>query len=647
MSPLKTSLGALSVGVCGVCVLGALWGSSSASKPEAEIKAPAPAQVSETCAFEVGAMASYAIETTSALDMDMRKVQEALGTPQQGGQKAKLDVQSTPAQRREQAERWRLDTEVLARSKRGEAFVLAARLVPGEGTTQVTDGGRTFLMRVSADCSIADFARERDASKAGAYAQQTLLSSLGYSAREGVVDVIDGLGESKVRFWRDGAQVRGQVQRYTRSFARTGGLLELAPSLSVETSARAVTMASAGWFAESQGDATLTLLVQGAPSARIEHAHKARQIEAKGWRSGASALDTSWVWGRVLDDSRHAVAKKPSWTVRQELVGIKAGVALGQVAEMMRTGSKGLMGYSGYLRDWIRANPGQLGALKAWLLRPLKRETKEEAQLRSVLFMALGKANTPESRALLMAIMTDGQHKRGDTSAAGLALVRANPVPEGYIDALVAGSKELDRHGAMTSLLGMVASEQADQNPAVAATARAEIRKLLSAAESTAATRQALIAVGNAGDPSMVKDLQPFIDGEDAELRALAVRSLRRMPAQAALPIVEQVLDTSADEGMQMTAMKVLQAQLQQTPSAMTPAIRERLIKAVDSTGGQRSSAQLISVDVLGNAAREGDTAAQQALADAFAREMKKANKDVRLLTKLGSHHNNTWTRGR
>lgn len=646
MSLLKSKLSVLSVivgcGACAALMFGAMGSGEQPGGVAEPEQAPVAAPRAGQCAFEVGALASYEVETRSALSMGLEAVQRQMDMQQRGTKGAKMDVQSSPKQERTQAATWRLDTEVLARAEGGAATVVAARLVPVAGEKQALDSGRTFLMRVRSDCTIADFARAREATVAGAYVQQALLSTLGFSASAGDHEVIDGFGESKVRFGRDGERVRAEVLRYTKSYARGSGMLPVETALSIVASSREVEVSPHAWFARSEGVTEVAMSVQGTPSARLRHAHNARLLRAQGWRSGASALDTSWVWGRVLD--RAPASTQPSWQVRQELVGVKAGVALSQVAEMMRTRSRGLMGYSGYLRDWIRANPEQLAALKAWLLQP---STKETAQLRSVLFMALGQANTPESRALLMAIMTDGQHSKGDTSSAGLALVRAHPVPEGYLDALVAGSKDLERHGTMTSLLGMVASEQAEQNPEVAAAARAEIRKLLQSAEDTRGRRQAIVAVGNTGDPSMMADLKPYLSGEDAELRELAVRSLRRMPAEVAVPIVEQVLSTDKDDAMQMTAMNVLRQQLTQNPEAITPNLRARLTGHITSEDPKQAAMQMMSVDMLGGIAQGGDAAAQKVIADAFNRELQKPNKNVRLLTKLGSYHNNTWTKGR
>lgn len=192
---------------------------------------------------------------------------------------------------------------------------------------------------------------------------------------------------------------------------------------------------------------------------------------------------------------------------------------------------------------WLRAHPGAPRALVEYLDACSRGERTElDAAAQAALFRLLARAGTPESLvALLDAATNAGHHPR--TRMLAVAHMDAVPVARAeQVDALLAlNEQEQALHGdeelARSALL--VAGALGHRGlgpPAVSAQVVEALEARLAAADDAATRRTAVLAMGNCGDPRLVRSLEGVLADPVPDVRAAAAHALRRFDAAEAVP---------------------------------------------------------------------------------------------------------------
>ena len=595
-----------------------------------------------SCSFSVGEQLSYEVNLEGDFVFNIGPLFAALSDDSKGGT---VSYAATPEQKKSYHTRWRLDLEALDVRLDG-ASVLGARLEfldDGGISPSGEDTSPTFLMLLSESCAIESFARHKDASAKGAYEQQAMVSVLQFEApsRPSVdayhVTQIDMLGHRTTQFLPEEGGLRGEVLSYQEVFAKGEGLFDSAPRIEVKRSQATVNFGEESWFESSSSELSVELYAETVVIGSIKRSHKAWRAPSEGWRAEVDPESPEWVWGLMLGH------KKPNRRIeaaRDDLDEVTLNSAFNEMISLRK--NAGLSVSLFYMRDWIRTHPEELPRLRQLLLKDAFKDTPAA---RLSLFTAMGLANTPESREFLMEVFTNGEHSRSDMIRAASALVGSDPVPEGYVEALIEhSSMETDQHGRMALMLGSLIDEQRDANPEVAQRARDELRGWLENPQDDAHTKRALTSAGNAGDEALFESIEPYLDHSDPEIREASTHALQNMPPEVAIPRIKAILNYENQRQVRSEGYSVLREQLSRDPLIPIPEINEYLLSQLPAMG-ENDPEYAITIELLGHASRHhGDEEARDAINREFAAEMAKTPKNAARLKLLGAHHNTHWS---
>ena len=366
----------------------------------------------------------------------------------------------------------------------------------------------------------------------------------------------------------------------------------------------------------------------------------------------AAALDVDvrserWQWGELLSKPALAEAETDE---DADLRGIAFDDIVAEFAARLDDPSSNT-GLIDRARRWIRANPRALGAMADWI-RARATGSERDKSLCRIFFAALGASGLAEARGVLRTFVLDGEFYEPLRVDAAMSLATARNFGRDDLDALLALSRERRLPQAGSDLAGYPAASGAallgaavrslrkTGDPQVAgplaSEAIAAIREQIGPNSTPQQQAGALMGAGNAGAVELYDAVEPLLHDPSESVRELAVRALRLMPAEKALPTLTAQLGAESSD---LVRVAVLQALISQSELADGKLPAETVQAVLDSLAGRQSSGvRMALLRLLGDAAAHVP-AAKAALVAQFQAELAKGNAaDSSVLRMIGRH---------
>lgn len=601
------------------------------------------------CTFEAGARMAYDVVTRAHDRIDMSPLME--GVQIQGA-----DLAAQPTQMDQHASRaWHVELEAIATTDDGTT-VLAAH-IDADDTHLVSEaGGRrqegsqpppealgeTFLVRVDRRCSIKDFGWRSEGDLAAAHDQQRLLAGLGWLAprrdeASWTGTLLDPLGRVHVGFAAQGPRVSGRAVSYRETFGRAQGGER--PQVEVVDSSIEVEPRAGEWLGSLSSARTLAMSMQGISLGTMESAVDARRAQPGPWRPEVSLDDGGWTWGLLLGQvsPRHVAQAQRS----SALASVSVDEALAEYLARVHDGRSSAETVA-YLCEWLRANPEGAGELVE-LLRAGAFEGEQSGS--AGLFLALGKANTPQAADALLSIIDGPSDSMGHKISAAHALSKVESPTEAMMQAVVAVAERDDIHpverGSLAMTLGTFASRNAERAPELAAAARDRIGGWLAEPGDTQELAGSLLAAGNTGHDELIPSIQPYLEHDDPQIRQRAARAMRHMSPEEAYPRLAPCMDDE-DPTVRASAIETMARMSRATGVAPPESTVDVAIEQLDLRVPAREQKALLSL--LGEASQHGNAGAQAVLQQHLADELYRGERDLGKLRALGAHTHARWS---
>ena len=423
----------------------------------------------------------------------------------------------------------------------------------GLNTAQIGDTKPVFLVQVGPRCAVERYGWSAKADRVGAPTQQSLLA-LSDFALPAPDDADAAAGKPYVGTGVDTHgtyHYRALLQRYKDRMAVLSRKLSApaaANGVGVGATVRErvggkglqVGLQGGAWYRTAQLDEVREL---GPPTDVLAHSDITLSSTLLAGRSPAIAVDLDggdWIWGNLLGERNPT---QPA--IESKLVGIPMAAFLQKIADMVRGGNN-LSESIDLLTAWMRANPGQVAALGAWL-RANAATNHDNRHLAQVAMVALGKSGLAEARKALRDLALDPGFDGALRVDAAMNLATAKNFDQADMDAMLALSRERVQAAANDevartpaangiSLLGAAARQLREQGSDLADQAVAALRDTLANEQDPYLRKAAIIGIGNSGDAELLDVLKPFATSEDLALRLEAADALRLMPAADTAP---------------------------------------------------------------------------------------------------------------
>lgn len=503
------------------------------------------------CVFTVGQRRAWSLQSTQALELQL----DTLGIG--GGP----DVAS-PVTRTETTAS--LTVEVLT------ADVLLARFTHVDATTSKTIGeGLTnaFLVRVSNDCSVTQFARHQSTPLFAARTQQALMAELWFKTPRAEAEVVEGENGSGVytaSIARDDDTLRRRIQGYTRYWSSPIGARG---ALNVEDAVLTVQRDEGLWFASMTGNALTSgpALKRGEATVRVEG--QVANLEAL---ADASRLEADYRWENLLPRSV-ALPKSTELTQaerehRAQLAELSLDEALTGFALTIER-SPNINSQWRELSAYLEARPDQIPLFAAAL-----ENGDFPNDVQPAAYLALGKARVTEARDALLAINRMEETNPLNRTQTAFLLADRTDVPASFATELAASSAMLtqtqssprQREYARSAVLalGMFAGRQGARAPEVVTAAKSAVREALTLGQSPSELSPAFGALGNIGDPSSLSDIAAWSRDTNPLVRAEVPQSLRRLSIDVETPLMLEWLARETDAVTKRELYGVLQRQM-------------------------------------------------------------------------------------
>jgi hypothetical protein len=541
--------------------------------------------VRESCAFEVGDRASYAIDGKDEAEI------EPLGFGF-GGKGQPTEVQSSYS--------GTLNTEVLESSPEGS--LMLGKLSRFRTTAVRKDAmlAEPFLFRVSPDCSIGGFAHLESLPIGYARIQQALLHDLSFALPDANVGALyegrDSLGEIKgeVRRLENGA-LRKRVTVLEPWYTGMGSLSE------VDGYVANVAQGERGWFASVSLDATYS--GTGITSRRTLRADLLPEQDAEVFGS-ASRSQGDYVWADLLPmtiplDEGGAISGK-ELRARDALRGEPLDEMLDRMLTRIDAEDVGIQDTWPEMRLYLEARPDMVPVIASKLV-------KDEIPSRATMgvFIALGNTRNLEAKQALEEIVQDRSIASFDRVRAMFSLVDRPDVGDAFALELAALARPLAssknkaehltaRHALLA--LGMMSGRNPNRDD-IKKIAVDAIQLALSEAPNSIIASPAYGALMNIGDPGLLSMIEDIPDHPDYSTREVAAIVMRRMPPSETAEFTRRWLEKEKDwrvkitlyhslemqtfAAREMTSREVLElaaADLEQRPGAITRKALVRLL---------------------------------------------------------------------
>ena len=598
------------------------------------------------CRFDPGERFAYEGTTQTSVDMDLSPLIAMMNVSDSA-----LTLQASAAQHRETLRTWSLELEAVER-RPDHSNILAAQLhsvkatlINGEHTGDMHDISAPFLIHVSEHCGILEFAWRHDAPKQGTISQQTLVAALNFwlpkpsdSARF-EANAFDFTGRYLAVYHSRGDRIGGRLEKYDRVFADARGGDR---GTHVKDSSIMIALGERGWFDTLKTSRTIAFDIRDVHIGELTSTTETRHAEPNDWRAEVDPRDSGWIWGLILEQKNIDVEQ--TYAIPDHVKGLETEDALAILRKMLDRQGKNPAEYGPFLRDWMRAHPELIPDITAMIFAG---DFHDEAVLRSVIFFALGAANTPETRAALMTMFQSDELAEGYRIGAARSLAGTHPLPEGFIDSLIGDINDPEGNalgrGSMALNLGRTARAQETQNPAAAQAARNEIRDMLATSEGGDHLVYSLQSAGNAGHDELITAIEPYLDHEDGHVRGIAARSLRGMSEDVAMDLVTSHYQ---DETSSSVRMQLLESAWTMSSNSGAPPAKALVSLVIEQLPATETGREFKgAVALLGQASEQGDKEARAALERALREEMASDERDHKRLRYLGKHTNSQWTR--
>lgn len=588
------------------------------------------------CAFAVGEqfVVHHTMQTQSMLDQRALSVALlGIAPPAAAGQAAGVQTTTARAQ-------WQLHLRVL-RTTPGGASVLAARMAEFQAAPGLTDAEsplqgelhRPFLIELGPRCALRRFAWHAEADPLGSRTQQALVATIAFDLPA------DG---ATVRFAGEGMDAVGRY-RHRSVLAATAHGLELArrkvgyatlhaggdrPLAAVPTGpGLTATLTPGRWFERLELKEALRYGPVERPMATAETTLTAVTTSLAARGVAVDADDPSWIWGELLSTPARRAERVADQTQR----GVPFDDAI-RALERLHADPQARGGLIDRMVAWVLANPGQLGALRAWI-QAHGRGSEQDKALCRILFEALGQSGLGRARAVLRSFALDLEFYEPLRVDAAFSLSTARGLGHEDVDALLALAAERRPVEAGSDIANYPAA-------AGAATLGAAVRTLREAGTDPSGelTREAIAAldaqirsdaepqhregalmgVGNAGAEELFETVQPLLADPSERLRELAARALRRMPATVA---VDALLNRLAVETSPAVKASLLRALLSQAELGGGALPNGALATALSHLGAAQPPMVQAPLMRLLLTIAEREPAAKAALVEVFRRE--------------------------
>jgi hypothetical protein len=551
---------------------------------------------------------------------------------------------------------WKLHLRVARVAKDGTA-ILAARFVElsfhsDDGKAPSQSGGDTkpaFLVQVNKRCGIDRYGWRTDADLRGARSQQGLLAMTNFSlppkadgARySGVARDERGTYRYNAKLMQtpNGSMVASRKVRYQR---KAGLNTDAKVSQRVTGTGLQVALEPGGWFRR----ASLAESREIGPGLELLAKSDIKlTVDLTTEQPDAIAVDLDdghWLWGDLFDSV--AASMKGQLPVDAKLVGIPFEAFLAKVAQMKRGGA-GVAETIGLLAAWMRANPGQLGKVKSWLLEEGTASDQSKSLSRTLL-AALGDAGLPRARAVLRELALDPNYHTALRVDAALNLATARNFDGKDMDALLKLSGErlppdpgsnLASYPAAsgTALLGAAAKKLREEGATeLADKAIAALQQKLAAEQDIEFQKGAIIGAGNSGDPKLLTAMKPYIQHADTDLRLEAADALRLMPFEETADTFAQWLGEEKEANVKQALVHAMWIQSRASEKAPPDTVVDA---ALQQFAQPQQDAVLSELVLLLGTAAKTHKGARVALVTLFQAELAKgAAANAELLSVIG-----------
>lgn len=572
----------------------------------------APTAEASACRFERGQRLAYTVALES----------EATQVVPSSGQSLASSLSLTA----------RLELEALAPSPEGP--VLLARLdeVKASGGSGLERGLEApFLLQLDDGCRLTRYARHGQTPRPVARNQQALLFEIQFSARPTDAFAFEtGNGRAVALLERaEPGVLRRTLARYEALWN------EPSAQGAVAEGALRVQLGEGPWF-----EALSTTETLHTAAARAHSLLTLTRLEpARGF--GAADRDVAhYAWENLLPRApRVDLVSRPFTTYdaarQQKVKALTVTEAVDQFAARV-TQRKGVQDTWPELSAYFEVHPEAVRpAVKRYREHGLPKEAAGD------FFLALGKARTPEAKAVLLELKRDEAVPMDSVRAMFALVVREDVGVElaqelaGDVTRHVAKrTPSADFHAGEAMLaLSMLSGTRDD--PAVTATTRQSLESVLSLGQRggavTEPTRVALKAVGNTGDATLLPLVEPWSRLDDLETRKAAAWAFSRMPPESSeaaelawlqresSPFVKRALYLSIQQqhfnlgqGASRALVQQAAADLKTEKSALT---RQSMVRLI----AQSAVAKEPDVRELLKAQAKAERAAQSPLLNEFA----------------------------
>lgn len=476
------------------------------------VAAARPAEAS-ACRFEAGQRLAY----TVALESESSQVVLSSGQPLS----ASLALTA------------RLELEALSPSPEGP--VLLARLdeVKASGGQGLEAGlGAPFLLQLDEACRLTRYARHQQTARPVARNQQALLFETQFSARPAEAFTFEtGNGRALAVLERvEPGVLRRTLARYEALWS------EPSAEGSVAEGALRVQLGAGPWFEALSSTETLHTT-----AARAHSLLTLTRLEPVQGFADTDRERARYAWENLLPRAtRVDLVSRPFTTYdaarQQKVKDLTVTEAVDQFAARV-TQRQGVQDTWPELSAYFEVHPEAVRpAVKRYRDHGLPKEAAGD------FFLALGKARTPEAKAVLLELKRDEAVPMDSVRAMFALVVREDVGVElaqelaGDITRNVAKRTPSADFHAGEAMLALSTLSGTRENPAVAATTRQALESVLSMGQRggavTEPARVALKAVGNTGDATLLPLVEPWSRLEDIETRKAAAWAFSRMPPE-------------------------------------------------------------------------------------------------------------------
>ncbi len=611
------------------------------------------------CRFELGHSLSYAIHSEDNAELDLSPLMKDFLDAKTGVPDRNFDMKVDPKQTISATSNWQLDLQAVKKGDDG-TVILAAKISDlcsqvsresnGQKQKQTIDGDHDvsllpFLIRLGERCEIQAFARREESDIKTALTQQSMFITLQWryppDGREGnfVVEERNQLGRYKahygIRQFGEQQAISRRILGFEKIFRNVQGWGNRTAQTVVHGPGLRVWTGEGPWFDRLRLDEKIYSIYASAPISKTERHIKAKRIDSQPGNIRVDPDDEGWIWEDLFGvelDAQNEQRPPPN----DAIVNLSLDEALTQYKVMIDDPEATVGQWVSLLADWIRVHPDQIDEL----IVDLRQGDLPHPYGESALFAAFTAANIPQARAALLGIMTDDSFGGFNQFRAALALSHSRILPIAFVHELAALSRPEQSGrglgGLTTAVLGTIVQKQRHMNPEASQAAREELFQRLTTSQDPGNLADVLNGIGNAADDEMFDAILPLADDTNPEIRAASITATRLMSPELTAPYFGPWLQNEENSHVREAVVNTFLTQLSHSKKTLPRNVMEISINHFAEERAQTVTRSLVKL--LGEATRQGDNQAREALAQRLQAEMERENKNFDLLKQLGQY---------